>query len=329
MTRVAAVACVLVCISGCSRDGGRSKSTSRPAASAPADIVSDASVGTVSVSATVAKQGTYKQLAGAIEFLLVSTGGKEYETLFVTPVKPQVIYDALLAVGLHPGVPADSDAPPKGQPVRIDVTYRRNGRTRTVPADRFILRVAPGATDPPGAGEPLEPVSWPFTGSGLTTNPEDDRQVLRTTLTGTIVALHPVEASPLFQNPRKDARQSNIYHANVAELPPPGTAVKMVFRRVIRPVPAGTRRVHLLVAGRVQGVGFRSFTQMQARRLKLTGFVRNLSDGRVEALAEGPGEAVGEWLTKVKTGPRAARVRKLDATDETPAGDLASFEIWY
>ncbi len=326
---VGALACVLACAAGCSSDEGGGGSTSRPAATAPAGVVIDSSAGTVSVSAAVAKQGSYKQLAGAIEFLLVSVGGKEYETLFVTQVKPRGIYDSLLAVGLHPGLAASRYAPPKGQPVRIDVTFEQDGRTRTVPADRFILRVAGGATSRPAAGKPLEPVAWPFTGSGLTVNPASNEQVLRATLTGTIVALHPTEASPLFQNPRKDARQSNIYHANAAELPPPGTAVKVIFRRVTRPPPAGARRVYVLVAGRVQGVGFRNFTQMQARRLKLTGFARNLPDGRVEALAEGPAEAVGEWLKKVGSGPRAARVRKLDVTDETPAGDFESFEIWY
>ncbi|MGH9362623.1 MAG: acylphosphatase, partial [Thermoanaerobaculia bacterium] len=48
-------------------------------------------------------------------------------------------------------------------------------------------------------------------------------------------------------------------------------------------MPPGTRRVHLFIGGRVQGVGFRAYTEGEARRLKLEGFVKNLPDGRVEA----------------------------------------------
>lgn len=70
-----------------------------------------------------------------------------------------------------------------------------------------------------------------------------------------------------------------------------------------------------LVEGRVQGVWFRAATREQAQRLALSGFARNLPDGRVEVVAQGEAEALGhleEWL---RHGPRLARVDALQAED--------------
>ena len=78
--------------------------------------------------------------------------------------------------------------------------------------------------------------------------------------------------------------------------------------------------------GRVQGVGFRYAACDEAERLGLTGWVRNLPNGDVEALACGDSEALQafeRWLWK---GPRAARVRDVQASD-APAQRFASFEI--
>ena len=67
-----------------------------------------------------------------------------------------------------------------------------------------------------------------------------------------------------------------------------------------------------LVRGRVQGVGFRSFVQKEALRLGLRGWVRNLDDGRVEALAEGPTSILDEFEGALHRGPRWAEVRGVD-----------------
>lgn len=64
------------------------------------------------------------------------------------------------------------------------------------------------------------------------------------------------------------------------------------------------RRVHVFVSGRVQGVGFRFFTETAARNLGLTGWVRNLSDGRVEAVIEGPSDKVAALLDQMRKGPQ-------------------------
>jgi acylphosphatase len=88
-----------------------------------------------------------------------------------------------------------------------------------------------------------------------------------------------------------------------------------------------TRRVHAFISGRVQGVGFRAFTEEQARQRSLTGYVRNLPDGRVEAVIEGPGDQVAQMLEILKQGPPSARVEKLDITEERAGGDLDPFCI--
>ena len=63
------------------------------------------------------------------------------------------------------------------------------------------------------------------------------------------------------------------------------------------------------VAGIVQGVGFRYFTQDEAERLKLSGYVRNLRDGRVEIYAIGPPETLARLRTLLERGPRGAMVQ--------------------
>ena len=66
--------------------------------------------------------------------------------------------------------------------------------------------------------------------------------------------------------------------------------------------------LHLRVYGRVQGVYYRDFTRRHALRLKLTGWVRNLPDGTVEATAEGEKQQLLEFITALKQGPPASRV---------------------
>jgi acylphosphatase len=89
-----------------------------------------------------------------------------------------------------------------------------------------------------------------------------------------------------------------------------------------------TRRVHAVVAGRVQGVGFRWFAVHAAREAGVGGFVRNLADGSVEVEAEGPPEAVEAFLGAIRRGPPAARVEGVRASEVPPRGDLA-FDVRY
>jgi acylphosphatase len=70
-------------------------------------------------------------------------------------------------------------------------------------------------------------------------------------------------------------------------------------------------RVHVIVSGIVQGVGFRFFIYNISRELNLSGFVRNLFSGEVEIEAEGERSLIEELITMVKTGPRSAHVTDL------------------
>ena len=82
-----------------------------------------------------------------------------------------------------------------------------------------------------------------------------------------------------------------------------------------------------LVSGRVQGVGFRYFTQEAALVEGLSGWVRNLPDGRVEILAEGDADAVERFSRRIARGPSMARVEGLDVDEETPSGRGGPFAV--
>jgi acylphosphatase len=85
-------------------------------------------------------------------------------------------------------------------------------------------------------------------------------------------------------------------------------------------------RVHLLVSGRVQGVAFRAYTEDEARRLGVRGWVRNLRDGRVEAEAEGDRAAVEALVAWCRRGPPSARVDGVEVEWGEWRGDLGEFQ---
>ena len=82
-----------------------------------------------------------------------------------------------------------------------------------------------------------------------------------------------------------------------------------------------------VISGRVQGVGFRWFARDVAVREGVTGWVRNLPDGRVEALVEGDAEAVTRVERSLRTGPPGARVQSVNAIADEPSGDYDDFSI--
>jgi acylphosphatase len=89
-----------------------------------------------------------------------------------------------------------------------------------------------------------------------------------------------------------------------------------------------TARIRLRVEGRVQGVGFRWFTRDRAVALGLTGFVRNLPDGAVEAVAEGSAAALDAWIRHVRSGPTMSRVLTFSVEASTePMGEYDAFDI--
>lgn len=91
--------------------------------------------------------------------------------------------------------------------------------------------------------------------------------------------------------------------------------------------PTGRRRVHLRIRGRVQGVYFRESTRQTAEGLGVVGWVQNLPDGSVEAVGEGPPEALEAWVTWCGRGPPLASVASVDRMDLPAEGDFSHFEV--
>jgi acylphosphatase len=84
---------------------------------------------------------------------------------------------------------------------------------------------------------------------------------------------------------------------------------------------------HIIVHGRVQGVGFRGFVQAVAERLGLTGSVCNCPDSTVEIIVAGSPRRIEEFIQQVKQGPSLARVHHLEIQDLSVSKDYKSFSI--
>ncbi|HEX3820248.1 MAG TPA: acylphosphatase [Candidatus Sulfotelmatobacter sp.] len=80
-----------------------------------------------------------------------------------------------------------------------------------------------------------------------------------------------------------------------------------------------------LVRGRVQGVGFRWFVEREAHMLGIAGWVRNNHDGSVEVLAQGTRDQLSGLHSRLREGPRAARVDGVEVSEATPTAGLSSF----
>ena len=85
-------------------------------------------------------------------------------------------------------------------------------------------------------------------------------------------------------------------------------------------------RLHAIVHGRVQGVGFRYFVQKNAQALYLTGWVRNTPQGNVEVIAEGPSYVLDRLLMFLQEGPRSAQVTDLETEEDAEAAEHGAAE---
>jgi acylphosphatase len=85
------------------------------------------------------------------------------------------------------------------------------------------------------------------------------------------------------------------------------------------------KQVHLVIRGRVQGVFFRASTQREAKRLGLSGWVKNRSDGAVEVLAEGEETSLRQLCMWAERGPSAARVDDVQVRWRAYAGEFTDF----
>lgn len=86
-------------------------------------------------------------------------------------------------------------------------------------------------------------------------------------------------------------------------------------------------RMHVLVEGRVQGVYYRASAEAKARSLGLTGWIRNLPSGKVEAVIEGPEDKVIEMIEWCKVGPIAAHVTDVKSDKRDYTGEYDDFRL--
>ncbi|MGM0586786.1 MAG: acylphosphatase [Bacteroidota bacterium] len=89
------------------------------------------------------------------------------------------------------------------------------------------------------------------------------------------------------------------------------------------------KQMHLWISGRVQGVGFRHFTRQHAQSLGLAGWVKNLPDGRVEAILQGSEESIQKMLNHLQHGPTMANVKDIQTSTEEVDSSFNNFSVKY
>ena len=276
----------------------------------------------IEVEGQVSKeQGQYEQLEGAIEYLACAEGGKTYESMLVLHCGPTDFYEALLQTGLKPGAPAYDDGsgkhvPPEGDKVRIFVEWKgKERKTLRLRAEDLIYNKK--------TKKAMQHVDWVFVGSRFMEDPETEEQVLQAELTQNIISTHHGDHTVILQNPLSEALDESIYVVNQESLPEPGTKVKLIIDG--NPLV----QLHVLISGRAQGVGFRSFTKEAADQMNVYGYVKNLPDGRVEAVLEGREADVNKMLERLRVGPQAAKVTDVKTEKRDPSGEYEDFQVYW
>ena len=265
------------------------------------------------------EMGQYKQLEGAIEYLACSKGGKTYESMVVLKCEPTEFYEALKKIGLKPGKPASFDdsgkhVPPSGDKVRIFIEWKNpKGKTMHMRAEDLIHNKK--------TKKNMQYVDWIFAGSAFMEDPETEKQVLQAEYTGSIVSTHHGDHTVIIQNPLSEALDESIYSVNPKLAPKPGTKIKFIVD--------GDPMVQLfvLISGEVQGVGFRDFTRQTADEMSVCGYVKNLRNGKVEAVLEGRRSSVNGVLKKLRIGPEYADVEKVKIEERKFTGKYKDFQI--
>ncbi len=87
------------------------------------------------------------------------------------------------------------------------------------------------------------------------------------------------------------------------------------------------KRVHLIVSGKVQGVFYRDFVRVEAEKLGVRGYVKNLSNGNVEIVAEGEDKMMEKFVAMCRKGPLMAFVKGTEIKEELPTNEFDSFDI--
>ena len=277
--------------------------------------------------------GEYEaHLQGAVEYLVCGQNGKEYESIIVVDATAKEIYDALgklgIAVGTPPGYDEEKDEPipATGTEFLIYAEWKieaadfkdKEYLVKRVRAEDLIFNVK--------TQKPMSRVAWIYSGSRIVADldsDDEDAMMPQAFMSNDLVALRRFDASALFQNPLPESEEENIYKKNDALLPKLGTPVTLTIE-VNRKM-----QLFVLISGKVQGVGFRNFTQMNAKQLGINGYAKNLPNGKVEVVAEGDKSQLDALVALLEKGPRFARVDALKVDERPFTGEYKTFGIRY
>ena len=266
-------------------------------------------------------------LKGAVEYLVCGHNGKEYESIIVVDATAKEIYEALEKLGVAVGTPPsydeekDEPIPAKGTEFLIYAEWKigdEEDLVKRVRAEELIFNVK--------TQKPMQQVAWIYSGSRVVADldsDDEDAMIPQAFMSNDLVALKRFDASALFQNPLLEAEEENIYKKNDALLPKLGTPVTLTIE-VNRKM-----QLFVLISGKVQGVGFRNFTQMNAKQLGINGYAKNLPNGKVEVVAEADKARLDALVALLKKGPRFARVDSLEVDERPFTGEYKTFGIRY
>ena len=263
-------------------------------------------------------------LKGAVEYLVCGHNGKEYESIVVVNATAKEIHEALeklgVAIGTPPGYDEEKDepTPPTGTEFIMTVEWKDGDKTKKVRAEELVFNVK--------TKKPMRQVAWVYSGSRVVADldsDDEDAMIPQAFMSNDLVALRRFDASALFQNPLPESEEENIYKKNDALMPKLGTSVTLTIE-VNRKM-----QLFVLISGKVQGVGFRNFTQMNAKQLGINGYAKNLPNGQVEVVAEGDKSQLYALVAFLKKGPRFARVDFLNTEERPFTGVYKTFDIRY
>ena len=261
-------------------------------------------------------------LKGAVEYIACGPTGKLYESIITTEASAKDVYEAIEILDIKPGTPPDyveekgGHVPPTGTTFLLSVEWEKDGKTQSVRAEELIYNFK--------ADKPLPPVAWIYSGSRVIPDldsDDEDAMIPHAFMANHIVALKQTDGSALFQNPLPESVEENLYKKNDEVMPKLGTPINFIIE-VNRKM-----QIYVLISGKVQGVGFRNFTQTNARQLGINGYAKNLANGKVEVVAEGEKLKLISLIEKLWEGPRASRVDDIEIEEREFSGEYKTFGV--
>ena len=182
----------------------------------------DEKAGTISFGARAAKQDVYEQLKGAIEYLVVMPGGKEYESGLIASIDPATLDEGMKKLGWKPGKPGSESekTPPEGVKLKITVEWKDGEKARQEPAERLVQDVL--------EKKPMAPGAWIYSGSKEAFDPVSESMKLAVTSSKNVIALFHNDQTVLVQ-PLAIPKDPHQFKANKEVLPKAGTPVKVTI----------------------------------------------------------------------------------------------------